>query len=286
MIFSEGGNKSRTMNRTQFWRILKSNHGYQSRKDGRFLFEKIPGCATGAYYAGLFKIISTQSILARRSTYSRTLWASGSVDIIRLVEFVGGRLEVSGLEGVLEHRGPAVFIANHMSMIDAFFLPGIVQAFNDVTFVLKESLFRYPIFGNIVKAIRPIAVSRRNPREDLRAVLEQGANSLANGCSVIVFPQSTRSAVFDAAHFNTLGIKLARKAGVPVIPVALKSDFQGQSSLHKDAGPVYPEKTIHIRFGFPLTVTGNGQAAHEQVVRFVAGNLEKWGAEVRNVPGF
>ncbi|GBC61714.1 1-acyl-sn-glycerol-3-phosphate acyltransferase [Desulfonema ishimotonii] len=271
------------MDRKAFWHILKTRFGYQSPEIRRFPVEKIPGGATAGYYARLIRIISGHSILADRGRYSRETWADGSVDIIRSVESVGGRLHVSGLADVAAHTGPLVFIANHMSMIDAFFLPGITLAFNDVSFVVKQALLDYPVFGNIMRAVNPIAVSRKNPREDLRKVLAEGRALLAKGCSVIVFPQATRSHSFDAAHFNSLGIKLAKKANVPVAPVALKTDFQGNGTFLKDFGPVFPRKTIRIRFGEVLAVDGRGQKTHERVVGFIAGHMRKWGVNVQNV---
>jgi len=45
--------------------------------------------------------------------------------------------------------------------------------------------------------------------------------------SVLIFPQTTRDLRFDPNKFNTLGIKLAKRAKVPVIPVAVKTDAWG-----------------------------------------------------------
>ena len=42
--------------------------------------------------------------------------------------------------------------------------------------------------------------------------------------SVLIFPQTTRELFFDPKKFNTLGIKLAKRAKVPVIPIAVKTD--------------------------------------------------------------
>ena len=99
--------------------------------------------------------------------------------------------------------------------------------------MVKESLLKYPFFGPVLGSREPIVVGRSNPREDLVAVLEGGEARLKQGRSVIVFPQSTRSSVFDPAHFNTIGVKLAKRAGVPVIPVALKTDAWGNGNLQR-----------------------------------------------------
>ena len=85
--------------------------------------------------------------------------------------------------------------------------------------------------------------------------------------------------IFNA--FNTLGIKLAARAGVPVVPVAIKTDFQGNGKFIKDMGPIDPQKTLYFKFGGPLAVEGNGRRAHQRVVEFIAENLKAWGGTVR-----
>jgi len=177
-------------------------------------------------------------------------------------------------------KGPLVYIANHMSMLDTLVLPCILLAFKEITFVVKESLLNYPVFGSILRAVNPIAVTRRNPREDLKVVLNQGKKLLSKGHSIVIFPQATRSDTFDAESFNSLGVKLARQAGVPVVPIALKTDFQQNGKIIKDMGPVNPRKTLYLKFGEPLAVEGGGQVTHRAVVAFIIKTLSAWGADV------
>jgi len=127
-----------------------------------------------------------------------------------------------------------------------------------------------------------IAVSRKNPREDFKVVLREGHKFISGGGFVLIFPQATRSIGFDVQGFNTLGVKLASKAGVPVIPVAIKTDFQGNGKLIKDMGPIDPSKMLYFKFGEPMAVEGKGRAAHQFVVEFIAENLKSWGGTVRN----
>jgi 1-acyl-sn-glycerol-3-phosphate acyltransferase len=149
-----------------------------------------------------------------------------------------------------------------------------------LTFVAKEELLDYPVLGSIMKAIKPITVSRKSPREDLFKVLSEGEEYIKNGYSVAIFPQATRSAVFNPASFNSLGVKLARRAGVPVVPVALKTDFQGNGRLVKDMGPVDPDKTIFVEFGKPIEAKDNSSKTHRIIVEFIINNLKKWGSMV------
>jgi 1-acyl-sn-glycerol-3-phosphate acyltransferase len=264
----------------QFWHILKTNFGYQSPQSRGFLVKKFTFWATFIYYVQLLTIILIESITARKGVYEPKTWARGSLGVVKIVESAGGRLHVSGLKGLVDYQEPLVYIANHMSLLDTLVLPCILLALNRVTFVVKEGLLRYPVLGSIIRAVHPIAVTRQNPREDLKLVLNRGQALISQGCSIIIFPQATRSSVFDTSSFNSLGVKLARKAGVAVVPVALKTDFQGNGRIIKDMGSVDPSKEIYIKFGDPITVEGTGQITHRKIVAFIAENLTAWGATV------
>ena len=135
-----------------------------------------------------------------------------------------------------------------------------------------------------MNALDFIAVHRQNPREDLKVVLNEGSRRIQLGCSVVIFPQATRSVVFDRKNFNTLGVKLARKAGVPVVPIALKTDFHGSGRRLKDIGPINPELPLYFKFGSPIPVVGNEHIAHQRVLEFICENLRSWGAQVKSMP--
>jgi 1-acyl-sn-glycerol-3-phosphate acyltransferase len=119
-------------------------------------------------------------------------------------------------------------------------------------------------------------VGRDNPREDLKTVLEEGQKRLEEGISIVIFPQTTRSAEFDPKKFNSLGVKLAKRCNAPVVPFALKTDAWGLGRRLKDFGPIRPEKTVHIHFADPLMVRGSGKEEHSAVVAFIEKKLAAW----------
>ncbi len=269
------------MNKEEFWHILKTGFCYQTPKRRALPLLNLPGFPATIYYLKVFKVILTNDRMVRTGKFDKDKWADSSLDIIKAVESTGGRLRISASKGVANYNGPLVYIANHMSMLDTFILPVITLAFNNVTFVVKKSLFKYPFFGSVIKAINPIAVSRENPRDDLKLVLKKGKELISNGYSIVIFPQATRSAMFDASSFSSLGVKLARKAKVPVVPVALKTDFQANGKIIKEMGKINPQKTIYAKFGDPMPIEGNGQTTHNNVVEFITENLRAWGGAIR-----
>jgi 1-acyl-sn-glycerol-3-phosphate acyltransferase len=125
----------------------------------------------------------------------------------------------------------------------------------------------------------PIVVERVNPRNDYKTVMEMGEDRLARGISIIIFPQSTRSDSLDTSQFNSMGIKLAKRCGVPAIPLALKTDAWGNGRVFKDFGRIDPRKSVHFALGEPIEIGGSGKEEHAQVVRFIQEHLERWSRE-------
>ena len=231
-------------------------------------------------YASVVRIVLGGSSKAKRGDYFDADWNKNSIDTLYALERVGGRFEVDGVDNFRNLSTPCVFIGNHMSTLETFVLPTLIVPFKKVTFVVKQSLVDYPFFKHIMRARDPITVGRTNPREDLKAVLEGGAERLKHGTSLVIFPQTTRSEVFDPSQFNTIGVKLAKRAGVPVVPVALLTDAWGNGKYLKDFGRIDPSRTIHFSFGEPMTIQGRGDEEHQKIVEFITGKLKEWGGQV------
>ena len=99
-------------------------------------------------------------------------WVHASVWVADLMENIGCPIEVQGMDAINEVDGPCLFVANHMSTLETFMLPGMIRPRRPVTFVVKKSLTTMPLFGPVMCSRDPIVVGRTNPREDLAAVLE------------------------------------------------------------------------------------------------------------------
>jgi len=236
------------------------------------------------FYTWFAYYVCKGSNSARLGHYGDADWSHNSLEVMHSLEAVGVQFEITGTEHFSRLQGPCVFIGNHMSTLEAFVLPTIIQPLKRVAFVVKKSLVEYPVFGHLMRSRDPIVVGRTNPREDLRAVLEGGVERLQSGISIVIFPQKTRSPLFDPAAFNSIGIKLAKRAKVPVIPLALKTDAWGNGVRLKDFGKINPARKVHFAFGELLRVNGSGAAEHQKVVEFIRENLQSWGGTVAQGP--
>lgn len=213
---------------------------------------------------------------AKRKLYDTKAWADSSFYIFRFIEKSGGQFHITGMENITKEPGPVLFISNHMSTLETMVFPGIIAPLRDVTFVVKDSLVRHPLFGDVMSSRDPIIVGRSDPRRDLEAVMNGGMERLSRGISIVIFPQSTRSLEFKPEEFNSLGVKLAKKAGVKVVPVAIKTDFWGNGKLVKELGPIDSKKHIHIRFGEPFSIKGTGKEENQKIIDFIQAALTDW----------
>lgn len=231
-------------------------------------------------YSHFIATILRSRALALRGLYDDEAWAGSSLEIIGNLERCAAKFRIAGMDKVRAAPGPLVFVSNHMSTLETLVLPGLIRPLKPVTYVVKRKLLGGFFWGPIMRSRDPIAVSRTDPRADLEIVLREGQSRLASGISVIVFPQGTRTAVWKREGFNSLGVKLAAKAGVQVMPVALKTDYWGSSGLFRGFGPVHRDRIVHMEFGDAVSVNGRGRAEHEHCLGFIESRLREWGAKL------
>lgn len=230
------------------------------------------------YYTKFLTYVLRYSGRAKRGAFGAEEWWESSLLAMQGLEKVGVQVEVTGANHLHQVAGPCVLIANHMSTLETICLPAVIEPYKECTFIVKRGIAEYPVFKHIILSREPIVVDRMNPREDLQVVLEEGGKALAKGRSVVVFPQTTRTLTLEPEHFNSIGIKLAKRANVPVVPLALKTDAWGIGRRVKEFGRIDPTKKVHMAFGAPLTIEGRGAAEHKQIIDFIQGRLQAWQA--------
>lgn len=126
---------------------------------------------------------------------------------------------VEGL-GHIPESGPALLAANHISLLD----PPAVGYLADLQgrearFLATSGLFRYPVLAGLLRRMGQIPVERATARA--AASLAPAAAALDAGEVVVIFPEGGLSADLDPGRGRTGVARLARAAGLPVIPVGL-----------------------------------------------------------------
>ena len=130
--------------------------------------------------------------------------------------FAGLDLEIEGAEHLVEHK-PAIYIFNHQSLMDAMVMAHLLQ--EDVVGLCKKEMGDNPLVGPLLRQVDTIFVERDD--KDQSHVLKQALAVLADGRSLVIAPEGTRSTLGEIQPFKHGAFFLAKKAKVPVIPVVL-----------------------------------------------------------------
>lgn len=151
----------------------------------------------------------------------------------------GMRMEVSGLENV-EEGTPYIVVANHRSNIDIMVLTAALPI--PIRFLSKIEVFKFPLLGGAMRGVGMIPLDREMGRRELSFIIRRTRSLVAEGRSLVVFPEGTRSITGEMLPFKTGAIHIAARAGCPILPVAVQG-----------TGAVWPPQSSLIRGG-PVSV--------------------------------
>ncbi|MDW4572881.1 lysophospholipid acyltransferase family protein [Microbacterium sp. M3] len=132
------------------------------------------------------------------------------------------KLEIQGREK-LPRDGAFVLAPNHLSEIDPLVVALAVWRIGRAPrFMAKESLFRVPVLGWVLRATGMVPVARATSSAAARATLEASEALVRDGRGVIVYPEGslTREPGLWPMRGKTGAVRLALAGGIPVIPMA------------------------------------------------------------------
>lgn len=140
----------------------------------------------------------------------------------KMLELFDANLEVFGKEN-LPKEGPVVYVSNHQGYADIIALCAALDTVQ-FGFVAKDNLGKLPVYGSWITEIRSVLISRKNPREALKAI-SAGIKNIQNGFSMLIFPEGTRSKGPEMARFKKGALKLATKPKVPIVPISIEGSY-------------------------------------------------------------
>lgn len=162
---------------------------------------------------------------------------------------LGLRIDCVGSQYV-PRSGGAVLAINHISYPDFIFAgyPADEQGHRYVRFMAKDSVFKHPVGGPLMRGMKHISVDRSAGADAYVNAVE----SLRSGELVGVFPEATMSRSFDIKEFKTGAARMAADAEVPLIPVIV---WGGQRILDYNHRDFSRGKAISITVGEPMYPT-------------------------------
>ena len=176
----------------------------------RTVFFLIPAVSLYTIVLGTVSVLST--IIDRSGDFGHACARAWSRLILKTTGVV---VRVEGLER-LDPRRSYVFAANHQSIYD---IPIVFASLPyQLRIIAKASLGRIPFLGWHLQRTGHVLVDRSKPGA---GTVKKMAKLVADGHSLIVFPEGTRSSDGAVARFKGGSFVIALDAGLPIVPLSI-----------------------------------------------------------------
>jgi 1-acyl-sn-glycerol-3-phosphate acyltransferase len=152
----------------------------------------------------------------------------------------------------IDDRHPYVVVCNHLSQAD---IPLISNLPWEMKWVAKKELFDVPVVGWMMKLAGDISVDRHalNRKE---VTFEKAAYYLSHNCSVMFFPEGTRSRTGKLNAFTRGAFELAIREQIPVLPLVIDGT---QNALPKRSWKFGYARHIRLKVLDPVSTEGLGR---------------------------
>ena len=155
---------------------------------------------------------------------------------------------------------PAVVVANHRSHLDL----GVVLSLTPKMIVLTNDwVWRDPLYGVVIRYAQFCPVSA-----GYDTILPQLRSLIAQGYSVMIFPEGTRSVDGSIGRMRSGAFKLAQDLGVDILPLYIHG-----------AGDVMPKNDILLREG-AITVEIGSRLAYDS---FASADARRLASDIRSL---
>lgn len=152
----------------------------------------------------------------------------------RVMEAANTPVEVIGSE----HLDPSktyLIVSNHQSIFDVPILNGYLGVFSG--FIGKQSIAKYPLVGKWISLDICGMIDRSSPRRAIETI-NKAAEILKKGVNQIIFPEGTRTRDGRVHEFKAGAFKIATKAKVEVLPVAIVGAYE-----------MFPKNSLALKSG-------------------------------------
>lgn len=200
--------------------------------------------------------VSAEACDRRLDWWSRQLLAKAEVS-----------LRSSGTERA-RGQGPFVVMSNHQSLYD---IPALYQTLPlRLRMVAKAELFRIPIWSQAMRAAGFVELDR-SVRERAIESLGHAKAALAQGTSIWIAPEGTRSKDGRLGPFKMGGFHLAVGAAVRILPVTVSGT---RRILPAKGASVVPGAEVCVTVHEPVDPALFGSAVNDQLVDSVRSKIE------------
>lgn len=193
------------------------------------------------FYALSVVVVGTVPISAlfgqRAVIRHSSFWSRMQAPLARL--FLGIRVREQGSRPGY----PVLYAAKHQAMFETLELQYRLDA---PAMAIKEELSRIPVWGWATRQYGALIVDREGSATALRKMMREARAAVANGRSILIFPEGTRVPPGERPPLKPGFAGLYRMLGLPVVPIALDTGV-----LMPKAGSKRPG-VVTILYGDPI----------------------------------
>lgn len=180
----------------------------------------------------------------------------------------GVKLDIRGKENIPKNQG-VLFVGNHRSYFDIILNYSILPPL--MGFVSKIEIKKVPILAQWMVNMNCIFLDRSTPKEGLK-MIHDGVDKLKQGISIFIFPEGTRAKTDDSiAEFKGGSLKIAEKANVPVVPVAINNT----SAIFENQFPFIKKAHVIIEYCEPVILDNLSKEEKKFLARDIHDLIEK-----------
>lgn len=150
-----------------------------------------------------------------------------------IMKMTGSKVEVREEQNLPE--GPVLIVSNHEGDFDIPLLLGFLN--KPFGFISKIEVKKVPVLSKWMDVMNCVYLDRKDRRQAVRSIRE-GVRLLKDGHSILIFPEGTRSKGGPIGEFKSGSLRLAKDAGVPIVPISIEGTadvFEKNGRLIKPA---------------------------------------------------
>lgn len=176
-------------------------------------------------------------------------------------------IEVKGQENI--PKEPVLFVSNHRSYFDVLALH--TTSTKRPGFVAKKEMESFPLLNWWMKDICCLFLDRNDLRAGIE-MIKDAAELIKQGHSIVICPEGTRNQEKELLPFKEGSLKIAEKAGCPVVPVALIDTDQ---LLEARPGFDIRKADVKVIYGKPFYMKDLSKEERRKAGSYVRGIIEE-----------
>ena len=185
------------------------------------------------------------------------IWKYSGEWAVETSEKLGVKYEIEGEDNIPE-KGPIMVYANHQGLADILAILYLFRNHFQIGFISKDEWRKVKPLAEGIEYTRSVFLVREDPREAIKAIGE-ASELLANGFSLAIFPEGTRSQKHEMGEFKPGSFKFAEKGKVPILPITLDGSYK----MFEETGNFKSGQTIKIKV-HPLVHIENMEKAEQR----------------------